>query len=978
MWTCAVIRITVLSVCVSMWIGGRTSAERATISAQANEYKGLVIAIHNSIQEDDRLIERIKTVFTTGSEYLFNALQRRIFWKQITILIPKTWSVKPEYMAAKDESFERAHVIIDNPNPDWGNNPYTQQIGGCGKKGEYIHLTPDYLLDKDTSEYIWGPAGRLLVHEWGHLRYGLFDEYFTSYEDPGVKPFYLDRRERLQGTRCSLEITGINRNGRSFAQCTINRRTGLPEEECLFFPDLEGQKATASVMFAQYLDPVTSWCHNNTDDPSGLHNREAPNRHNIMCNGRSTFEVILESDDFTGKKNLPLPPEDNVNTVPYFRLVQRRERRVVLVLDVSGSMEGKPLTQLLQVCTNYIRNTIDDGSYLGVVKFEGIAETLVDLMLIDGPQIRETIIANLPTYAGGRTSIGGGVLKGIEVLSNFGNEDTTGGYIILVSDGEETSEPIIDDIWGDIELAGVVIDTVAFSDKADKKLESLATKTGGLSFFFSGNDDTTALYDAFTSTITKRPGESSNNLPIQLYSGVVKIPSKAAKTDSVSLDSALGKMTLFSFTWTTNEVSVIMTSPDGIEISINDVDIYKVDRALKMISIKIPEIAQSGKWTYVISNIHRSDEVVNVGVKSERKSMDVEPILLRSQLDSTLVDYSQGRAPVIIYAEVTRGYHAVVNASIIAFVDNTEGYTEQLRLLDNGAGSDITKNDGIYSSYYFNFTSDGRYGVQIKVDNSEGSAKLRTRVNGRSRAFPRGVSTDGRISEPTYEDAEQFNRANSAGTFEVTGYYTDPNAPLDVFAPSRIIDLEVVSTSHEHRTVVLQWTATGNNFDQGTAAEYDLRVSEDINVLYDDLETAYKLENDDVTVGDLTAPLAAGLIQRITVKIPSTVDKTAIKISFSIRALDNAGNRGDPSNVATATLYAPGADAVVIIVVVFVVLVFLILLVIAVCVGIVLYRKKQTKAKTSTAERATFTTKATTATVVVKKNTPKGGLKVMV
>ncbi|XP_077980969.1 calcium-activated chloride channel regulator 1-like [Glandiceps talaboti] len=951
---------------------------RAPITLQNGGYDGLLVAIHNSIPEDSQLIDRIKAVLTEGSDFLFTASKRRAYWKEVTIVIPKTWSQQPEYEPAKDESFERAHIIIDEPNPDWDDNPYTQQMGGCGIKGEYIHLTPRYLLDQENSEFIYGPAGKLIVHEWGHLRYGLFDEYFTSYEDPGVHPFYLDRRERLQGTRCSLEIQGINQmtETETFTSCTINRRTGLPERGCLFFPfPLENQHATGSVMYAQYLDSVNSWCHSNTDDPNGLHNREAPNKQNTLCGGKSTLDIILSTEDFNKDANLPIDDNVVVNTIPNFKLVQRRERRVAFVLDVSGSMDGDPLTQLLQVSSNYLRDTIDDGSHVGIVEFRDDASVLSNLRLISGHNSREALVASLPKNAMGRTSIGAGIQKGIQVLSGFDEKGPGGGYILLVSDGAENQEPLIEDILNDIQDAGVVIDTVAFSDMADKQLEMLAAKTGGFSFFYSGSDDTTSLNDAFTTTITRRPEEATdvNALPIQLSSDSKNIAPTTAEVGSVYIDSSLGNSTIFSFTWQNQRIEVELTGPDGTVIDSSNQDQYNADESLKMITIRIPGTAKSGRWTYVITNPSSRRQVVNVGSESKLVQDQVKPIIVTSRLSAAGVNFTEGLSPLIIYAQVKAGYQPVINASVTAIVDKGSDKQDVVKLFDNGAGADITKYDGLYSAYYFGFTGDGRYSVQIRVENTDGSAQLRTSGRSDSPAFN---IRKGRLSEPTYETTDSFNRATSAGTFEVSNY-DERMMTSDVFPPSRVIDLQVVSVSNNDKTVTLQWTAPGGDYDQGRGAEYDLRLSEDIDVLYDDFETATRLDNSSVVEGDLLTPLPAGAKERVTIKIDSATNRQA----FAIRAIDGAGNTGASSNIAITSFYEPNEEVNIILISVIVIIVLLIIFVVVIVLIIVIMRRRNEKGSKSAAKSASYS-KAPTAPNDTEEKQPSKkvirGTKVMV
>lgn len=56
---------------------------------------------------------------------------------------------------------------------------------------------------------------------------------------------------------------------------------------------------------------------------------------NKMCNYKSTWEIIMESDDFNNSPGVDglAPPFETT-----FQLLQTQDRAVSLVLDVSGSM----------------------------------------------------------------------------------------------------------------------------------------------------------------------------------------------------------------------------------------------------------------------------------------------------------------------------------------------------------------------------------------------------------------------------------------------------------------------------------------------------------------------------------------------------------------------------------------------------------------------------------------------------------------
>ncbi len=75
---------------------------------------------------------------------------------------------------------------------------------------------------------------------------------------------------------------------------------------------------------------MTAFCRENE------HNYEAPNMQYMNC-GKVTWTVIFE--DSVDKDALPsLKPPEFPPPPPSFKIVQRKQRVVCLILDVSGSM----------------------------------------------------------------------------------------------------------------------------------------------------------------------------------------------------------------------------------------------------------------------------------------------------------------------------------------------------------------------------------------------------------------------------------------------------------------------------------------------------------------------------------------------------------------------------------------------------------------------------------------------------------------
>uniref|UniRef100_A0A8C6D0Y2 Calcium-activated chloride channel N-terminal domain-containing protein n=1 Tax=Moschus moschiferus TaxID=68415 RepID=A0A8C6D0Y2_MOSMO len=280
-----------------------------------NGYDGIVIAINPSVPEDEKLIENIKEMVTEASIYLFHATKRRVYFRNVSILIPMTWKSKSEYFIPKQESYDQADVIVANPYLKYGDDPYTLQYGRCGEKGKYLYFTPNFLLTNNFRMY--ESRGKVFVHEWAHLRWGIFDEYNMD------QPFYISRKNTIEATRCSTHITGTNV---VFKKC--------PEGSCVTRPcrrDSQTGLYEESIMFMQSLHSVTEFCTEKT------HNTEAPNLQNKMCNGKSTWDVIMNSVDF---QNTSPMTEMNPPTHPTFSLLKAKQRVVCLVLDKSGSMSS--------------------------------------------------------------------------------------------------------------------------------------------------------------------------------------------------------------------------------------------------------------------------------------------------------------------------------------------------------------------------------------------------------------------------------------------------------------------------------------------------------------------------------------------------------------------------------------------------------------------------------------------------------------
>uniref|UniRef100_A0A8C1NY64 VWFA domain-containing protein n=1 Tax=Cyprinus carpio TaxID=7962 RepID=A0A8C1NY64_CYPCA len=753
------------AVFVLLWM--LLSSTSTGIKLDGNGYVDIIIAIGSRVPQDDMLIDKIKEMVTEGSYYLYDALDEKVYFKDATILVPSHWSVK-DFSKARTESFEKAHIKIDYANSVNNIEPYTKQYGECGDEGEFIHFTPEYLLN-DTLIELYGSRGRVLVHEWAHLRWGVYDE------NNDKKPFYYSNG-RIEPTRCSKNIEGqfyeVTAGG-SLQQCRTDPETLLLTKECTFFPD-RNQITNSSIMFLPSLDPVTAFCHENE------HNYEAPNMQNIKC-GKATWTVIFE--DSVDKDALrSLKPPESPPPPPSFKIVQRKQRVVCLILDVSGSMRGSRILLQQQAATHFLRNIIEEQASVGIVQFSTSASTLSPLTTIDSDNTRENLIKMLPKVADGWTNMCLGLSQGLQ----------------LESVGERTSD------W------------------------------------FNG---------------------------------------------TVSVDQTVGNKTSFVIIYELSFPSVYIQSPSGLIYTQTNTS---HDKLLKTVTLNVPGTAEPGDWQYSIQTTIL--QALTLTVTSQAAQADVPPITVKTRMNQKSSD---GTKPMIVFAEVSQNYRPVINAEVWATLESETGIEHTFQLLDNGAGADASQGDGIYSRYFTKMVN-GRSSLKVRVKNQEGQTRLAAPKKSGAPYVP-GYVVNGvvQLNPPKPPVSEEplevgsFTRTATGESFEVTLSGTAPPN----FPPNRITDLS--AEIHED-TVLLSWTAPGEDLDQGTAKSYEIRWSFDLDMLRDSFSNGHVVNTAAVS------PQEAGSVEQHSFNLSFPI-QNGTTLSFAIQSEDEVNATSETSNIAQAS-----------------------------------------------------------------------------
>ncbi|XP_067323195.1 calcium-activated chloride channel regulator 1-like [Anolis sagrei] len=789
-------------------------------------YEDVVIGIHPSIPESGRIISSIKEMFEEASSYLYGASQRRFYFRTIKIVIPSTWASKPEYKRTTRESYEHADIIVAEPFQKYGDEPYTLQYGGCGQKGRYIHFTPDFLTDNYFLS-VYGSRGKILVHEWAHLRWGVFDEY--NYD----APFYSIGRRKIEATRCSASITGLYRfitRGDRTRRCRIERQTELYEPGCLFFPHKK-QISLASIMFMQSLSSISQFC-----DKSN-HNLMAPNMQNKMCSYKSTWEVITSSADFASSRPLGAPPPD-----PVIHLMKMQERALCLVLDASAAMgRDSRLGRMNQAAKLFLLQIIEKGSWVGIVTFNTKANIKARLQQVVNDNVRESLTSSLPNTATGDSNICEGVTSGFQIFTGkYPNSE--GCEIVLLTNGEGTD---ISPCLSQIQNSGAIIHTIAFGSAASNDLEMLADMTGGMTFYATDSLSSNGLIDAF-SKISSGSGDITQQ-SIQLESKAEDITSMRLLDGIFTIDKTVGSDTFFLITWSssTSPPEISLKDPGGRKYENNDFIIENSN--IRTARLKIPGTAKTGEWAYSIKNNDTAPQAISITVTTRAASATVPPVTVKSYMSNTNNTFPN---PTIIYAEVTQGFLPIIGAIVMATVESTTGYLVELELLDDGAGADIIKNDGIYSRYFIAYSDNGRYSIKVSV---QGQGKT--------------------------------PRRNRRPAMYISGY----------------VDATGAVVLNPPRPVINDTTPTPGlgNFARvvSGADRYEIKVSSNpLDLVEINFPSATSLDTSDLI------PEFSGVKQTFRYKPDDLTKENGTLLYFAIRAIDENNNIGEVSNIARATL----------------------------------------------------------------------------
>ncbi|XP_055587867.1 calcium-activated chloride channel regulator 2-like [Uranotaenia lowii] len=709
------------------------STGNSAVFVEKSAYKNVVIEIRDNVPVENcqTILHNVEIMVTSASQYLFSALDGRIYFGEITVILPPHWpnSCIPYNQTRTSASGERSDVTI-KAHTKTESSIWTKQYAGCGQPGDQIFIDAD-ILGRDT-------IGREFIREWAKYRYGVFDEIGFA-KDPIYPRCYINDDHELKLSGCS--------------DAPVHDRGLCANPSSYNISDVIDRNARSSIMFAAESPSVTMFC------DEGTHNRYAPTKHNQLCDRRSTLDVILKHNDFLMENHINVNPSIIINTTPKFSYKTRKSTRYVLIIDETLDMQLRESWSFLRsAIRKWVVHDLPANTEVGMVLANDTATEkmlqISSLYIQENKDLVASFIPYSPSDSRQPACLTCAVSDAIHMLNEHSRINGPANSIILIiAPGMEYS---IDhtSLSNSARASRIRISTINYPNVIRRQpLDALSLATGGTAhsvFESKYNLEKSFLTTYFELSNTlfnigKHYYEGiRNDLPIEIYrkqlldndddeneTHMLAKRTSRTVTGSFTLDSYMGLPAYF-FVYVHNPENPLitgmkLTSPSGVVYSSRS-DARSLVKQL-MVSATLNE---TGSWMYKIDRFNGNPQPHFVQVLATPRSKHAPTIQARAWIRQ------RSGGPPIIYAEVKRGDLPIAAALVEVSVTRPDGICpagsgnecrQKFRLLDSGSGDpDITRNDGIYSRYFNaeDFGGAGAYQFEVTVTDNGNMAYTRS------------------------------------------------------------------------------------------------------------------------------------------------------------------------------------------------------------------------------------------------------------
>ncbi len=333
-----------------------------------------------------------------------------------------------------------------------------------------------------------------------------------------------------------------------------------------------------------FLSNVEKFC----DADNIWHRKDAlaPTKHNVLCEGKSSQEVILSHPDFDGRQpnidrlnnnnnndedilsesstDLPLDSDRLTSPAVTMNIVREPGPKYVLIIESSSSMIDQNLWKWVhKAAQKFIRYDLVDNSRLAIVTFNNESKVQHNLAPLSDERSRARLADTIPDkYKVQRSPSQRCVICGVQTaMQKVLAGEEAGAHLILITRGDNNTLSITDEkmILEHIQQFQIKFSAILLPQGEQSALafyDTVSLKSGGRTVVLStppvgdGTPISTALYsrmmDAFHD-IRRLDSAFPADIPITVHTQVTtRTDGALGTTGSFVIDKTLGRETQFS------------------------------------------------------------------------------------------------------------------------------------------------------------------------------------------------------------------------------------------------------------------------------------------------------------------------------------------------------------------------------------------------------------------------------------------------
>ncbi|OQR74303.1 calcium-activated chloride channel regulator 1-like [Tropilaelaps mercedesae] len=750
-----------------------------------------------------------------------------------------------------------------------------------------------------------------------------------------------------------------NGNGIS-CNATINLMNGLPlDQDCIPVYSAERDAVEASLMSG--LPSASHFC----GGPRS-HDRTLPTKHNVMCEEKSTTEIIEQHPDFYGRAR------DGFHGRTTFIFVQEKGQVVAFVVQISeATMQHNRRNYILRALNQFLRSEAPEEMQIALVTYGAVpSEIALRRASASDESVRnavDALLLNADVESGSHvnSTLEDGLRAALEALndtSEITERLPLNGFtkrVLAIGDGHLNSH-VDEALLHHYESQGIRVDSIVFpsrggapattsygdlagngvggngiaassraTSKRDNSFDAFVSATGGRTMAIDDMPIDNAvtvtalqqLYDAlyaFTFDETSAPQyDSFSQIEQKEFYGKEQNEMVFEFEVDPTLNSEL-RLRLLGHdygsdrSWTVSPKDISLYAPTGHTIgkkvySPKDYKFVSTNAQFWYYEFKIPEPAV-GLWRLEAKARKDTKQPIIVSAAAKPATTDDEPITVDVWISQPSHNVSLWEEGLIVYAKVSKGSRPVVDAKVIAKITPVSDQSETplaIELKDNGAGDpDMTKDDGVYSRYVEGIKYLGRHRLVVEAK-SEGNAAVLRGATVPDDTVPHTACCGSAVMRTALNTTKPFARRVHFGSLFVTRVareQRDGEIRVPWARPGRIADLHVVYLQSNPGGVALGWTATGNVRDHGKAASYILKRFDK----RDDAVSQFDERGQEISHwemdGNPPVPKEAGSPEQFFVKVPSG---SLLPQYFALKVNNTYGALSAVSNIVTVSVMPP-------------------------------------------------------------------------